>query len=285
MRELPLCEDPRIAALQGERWIKTRLHEHAIALIENLMHAPPRHGPHCLMIVGDASMGKTAIARTLLKRYPPVRDAKAEHDVVRILYVTVPEGPDLMALLARMLRRLGHPLPPSRRRLFELREQVAALCEKLGVRIIIIDEIQHLLAGGPQQQEKFRNLIKDLSNDLKVPIVAMGVESARRALFGDLQLRRRFRLLRLSTWSYDEDFLNLLVTLERVIALAKPSHLTQSVIARRILEKTDGLTGLIIELVTEAAIHAIRDGSERITLETLDKCAYIDPILPGSLDF
>ena len=238
-------EDPRIAALLEEKWIKVPLFERYVNILEVALHEKRRQRPHCYCIIGDPTMGKTAIAYRLLKLYPPERDPHAEHDNVHILYVPLPEGPELGALLARMLRQLGELVPP-RRRTYELREQVAALCVRLGVGLIIFDEFQHLSTGGKNTQARCRNLIKDFANDLHLPIVVMGIETARDGLMCDPQ-RTRFRELHLDRWIYNEDYLNLLVALERRAALANASQADAIRHRSRDLRKTGGLTGKIID--------------------------------------
>jgi len=274
--------DPRIDALRNDdRWIKVPRFEYCLDLLERAFNAKTRGRPVCYIFIADASMGKTSIALRFLARHPPQRNPAAEHDLIPVLYVPVGDGPELGALLSRMLRLLGLQYVPPRRRIYELHEQVAALCKKLGVRMIIFDEIHHLLAGSAKIQERCRNFIKDLTNDLQIPIIAMGIESASQALLCDPQLRTRFRPVRISVWEYGDDLLNFLISLERKANLHQPSNLAQSAIVHKILEKTGGYTGLIIELVTEAAAEAIRDGSERITLETIEKCEWVPPAFPG----
>ena len=44
----------------------------------------------------------------------------------------------------------------------------------LAPRLLIIDEIQHVLAGSMNRQRTFLNVLKYLGNELQVPIVAVG---------------------------------------------------------------------------------------------------------------
>jgi hypothetical protein len=60
--------------------------------------------------------------------------------------------------------------------------------------------------------------------------------------------------------------------------LRHPSGLAQESAASAILSLTRGVTGEIVRLLNAAAIMAVRDGNERITLETL---ARTDLFLPG----
>ncbi|MGA3036669.1 MAG: TniB family NTP-binding protein [Vulcanimicrobiaceae bacterium] len=265
----------RIAELGKRKWIKTDISERALEQLEDLMHEDHDQRPRCMLLVAESNMGKTAIAMRHAKRYPPKSDPNAESDIVPIIYNLIPPSPDEWAFNDKLLTMLHAPRPP-RQRTSEAREQFIRVAKKARVRMIILDEIQYILAGTERNQSHFRNLIKYYSNELRIPIVALGVDTSIRALHADEGLKNRFELMRLPTWSYDADFLNLLVSLETWISLHRPSNLTEESMANRILKKTEGRTGRICRLLKLAAISAIRDDSERITLQTLDNCGY-DP--------
>lgn len=44
----------------------------------------------------------------------------------------------------------------------------------VGLRILVIDEIHHILAGNLTRQKIFLNVIKFLGNELEIPIVVSG---------------------------------------------------------------------------------------------------------------
>lgn len=74
------------------------------------------------------------------------------------------------------------------------------------------------------------NGIKDLSNQLMIPIVAAGVIEARQALKVDPQLENRFQVEQLEPWHYNTKeekvlFKQLLRSIESRLPLEEPSNL------------------------------------------------------------
>ena len=92
-------------------------------------------------------------------------------------------------------------------------------------KMLIIDEIHHILAGHIRLQSVFLNALKYLSNELRAPIVAVGTKDALRAIQTDPQMANRFEPAPLAKWVLDEEFRRLLASLERVLPLQRPSGL------------------------------------------------------------
>ncbi|WP_255530675.1 TniB family NTP-binding protein [Novosphingobium sp. NBM11] len=47
---------------------------------------------------------------------------------------------------------------------------------EFGTKVLVLDEIDKMLAGSPRQQRIFLNTIRFLTNDLRIPIVCAGTE-------------------------------------------------------------------------------------------------------------
>ena len=85
----------------------------------------------------------------------------------------------------------------------------------VGARMIILDEVNGMLAGTFRQQRVFLNALQFLANDLKAPLVCAGTDLARQALLTDPQLAERFEALHLARWRNDRVFGRLLKSLGR----------------------------------------------------------------------
>ena len=105
--------------------------------------------------------------------------------------------------------------------------QVIKLLKAVGLKMLIIDEIHHTLAGVMTKQRAFLNVIKYLGNELQIPIVGVGTQDAFRAIQADLQLSNRFDRVILPRWSNNDEFLNLLCTFEMAIPLKNPSNFAE----------------------------------------------------------
>ncbi len=94
------------------------------------------------------------------------------------------------ALLSN-IAALGASLNP-RATVVELEQVTLRLMRAVDVYILLLDEIHNILAGTFRKQRIVLNTLRYLSNDLKISLVCFGVEEAREAIIGDVQLARRF---------------------------------------------------------------------------------------------
>ena len=159
----------------------------------------------------------------------------------------------------------------------QLQVEVLRLLSEVGVKMPIIDEIQHVLAGPMLKQRHFLNVIKYLGNELQIPIVAVGTHDAFNAIQTDPQLANRFEPALLRKWTMTDDYLRLLASFEVAFPLERASALTESALAQKILSLSEGTIGEISALLTRAALDAIERGTEQITSTLLDGCGYISP--------
>jgi hypothetical protein len=143
--------------------------------------------------------------------------------------------------------------------------------------MLLIDEINNMTTGGAVKQREFRNGIKDLGNDLKISIVAAGVEDAYTVFSTDPQLSNRFTPAALPIWKLDDNGGALLASFERRLPLRKASDLKQPQILQKVIWMSEGLIGEIYEILKRCAIAAIRSGEEQITLKSLESLRWIRP--------
>ena len=72
-------------------------------------------------------------------------------------------------------------------------EQLAlALLRKVGVHMLVIDELHNVLAGNSVNRREFLNLLRFLGNELRIPLVGVGTRDAYLAIRSDDQLENRF---------------------------------------------------------------------------------------------
>jgi type II secretory pathway predicted ATPase ExeA len=149
--------------------------------------------------------------------------------------------------------------------------------QHVNARMLIIDEIQNLLAGSSTNQRVFLNMLKGMANELQIVIVAAGTMEARNAMSADSQMSNRFVQKFLPRWHYSEDYLRLLASFERLLPLRKASGLTEPELAERIHSMSEGTIGEISGVLITAALAAIRSGKEYIDCELLDQIDYVLP--------
>ncbi len=153
--------------------------------------------------------------------------------------------------------------------------QVKRILKKIETKILIIDEINHILAGSRTSQQAFLNAIKGLATELQIVIIGAGIKDAYSAISSDKQLASRFEPAILPLWTMDDEYLRLLSSYESVLPLKKPSNLTDEAIAMKILSMSGGTIGEISRIIKKAAVLAIRTLNERIDLSILKQINYV----------
>jgi len=167
----PLAE--RKHFIRAGRWIGYTRAVAALARLEELLDHPRTHRMPNLLIVGDTNNGKTAIVRRFQALHP-ANDAPDEDGVlIPALLVQAPPQPDETEFYDAILGALAAPYRPNDRAARK-RAAVVTLLRRTRVRILIVDEIHHVLAGAAIKQRQFLNMLKYLGNEVQIPIVDSG---------------------------------------------------------------------------------------------------------------
>lgn len=264
----------RIRALQRDRWIDYPRATQALEQLERLLHTPQRERMPCMVLHGESNIGKTLIVAKFQREHPTWFDSDKGVERREIVAMEMPATPDQHRFYAALLFELGAPHSASAG-LSVLERLARDLLRRIGPRMLIVDEVHHLLAGSYREQRAALNLLKYIANDLNISVVVVGTSDAPLALQTDAQMHSRFTPMEIPRWRQSDDFRRLLAAFERVLPLRKPSELTQRPIAEFVLGASAGLTGEVSRLLNEAAEHAILDRTERITLAHLEHAAHV----------
>jgi len=273
---LPL--DERVRYLQISRWICYDYAEAILKDLQELLEHPKVLRMPNLLVWGDTNCGKTAIIDRFCQEYPLRQNGEEEADVVPVLYIQAPPVPDERRFYSLILDKLRVP-HKTNERADRMMCQILKMFPKLGVRMLIVDEIHHILAGNLQRQRAFLNVIKYLGNEAVIPIVGVGTISALNALQTDAQLANRFEPRNLPRWRLDTRYRQLLASFEYVLPLAEESNLTEKEMATKLLDMSGGTIGELSKLIRRAAIETIRQGREKISLSLLEEVQWIPPDL------
>lgn len=273
---LQASDEVRIAHTLSEHEIVYPRADEILASLEDLLSHPCVYRMPNMLIVGKTNNGKTSIARTFLSLHQPQSDPSEEADRVPVLYVQAPPIPDERRFNASLLDRLRIPHKINERA-DRMLTQLLVVMPKLGVKMLMIDEIHHILAGNLQKQRAFQYLLKYIGNELQIPIVALGTEDALYALQTDAQLANRFVPHALPEWKLDRLYLSLLASFEQTLPLRRPSRLTDPALARWIFSMCGGTIGETATLLKTAAVKAIRTNTEQISLPLLESLDWAEP--------
>jgi hypothetical protein len=266
----------RIAKIRGTRWMRYARAEQIGAKLDELLGLPRTHRMPNLLIVGQTNNGKTALVQRFVHQHPPQLTAPRTISRIPVIAVQAPPIPDERRFYQAILALTYAPFRPSYNAA-QLEIQTLRLLATVKVKLLIIDEIHHILAGPMLRQRSFLNVIKYMGNELQIPIVAAGTQDAFNAIQTDPQLANRFEPISLPRWTMNEDYLRLLASFEVALPLEQPSELLEPALAIKILNLTGGTIGEISTLLSRAAVMAIDRGIERITADLLDSCGYVSP--------
>ncbi len=280
-------DEERIYYISKDKWINYSLAQEIIETLEKLKtYEKNKSRVTSILLVGSSNNGKTSLLNEFIRRNPsydyysenPSKLTKEFFDKynaigIPALYILAPSEPSETRLYSNILNSIFAPFK-ERDTIAKKQHLVEYYLDVLNVDMLIIDEIHNILSGSIAKQKQILNAIKNLSNKLKIPIVLSGTKDALRAVSTDTQISSRFRPIYLKKWKMDKEYVSLLATLLSTLPLKKESDILNHTVATQILEISDGYIGDIVGLLKEAAIYAINNGSERITLKEIKECNY-----------
>lgn len=274
--QLELCDEARIAYIRGERWIGYSRANDILKKLEDLLRHPKTHRMPNLVLVGETNNGKTMIVNEFKRRHPATDNRTQDAVTVPVLIVQAPSNPTETRFYGEILRALYAPMRQSSNAEQRLL-QVLTLFRAIGLKVLVIDEIHHIIAGSLQRQRVFLQTIKYLGNEMQIPIIGVGTSDALHALQSDPQLANRFEPVILPKWKLDEELLRLLVSFEALLPLRERSGLTEPTLAAAILARSEGTIGEIATLLMRAAVLAVETKCERIDAKLLENVDYVTP--------
>ena len=270
--------EERIKQIHNPKWINYPSSNQIINELENLLEFDQSHRPENLLIISETNNGKTIIAKRFLKKHEPkiILEADGNEKIIMdVLMIQCPYVADEKLFYFALLDALNVSYRSSKSSK-ELLTRVLDVLKRLRVKILILDEFQHLLSK-PSKQRDILNLIKYISNEVGISFVGIGTKEAFYVINSDPQLANRFNKSMLPSWKYNNTFINLLATYQTHMDLQKEFNITEPKISKMIFEMGQGLLGEYVRIIKLLWKEAIVSGEEKITLETLKRIKYIPP--------
>ena len=266
-------DNERITFIKSKKYIRYQKEMMIDEKLEDLLLEPIKPRMPCLLIVGSSNNGKTSLVTRFFEKHPPTDGFDAE--AFPVVYVVSPSNADYGSLYDKIFGALNIPFRKSDS-LSQKERDLQYYFKRAGTKMLIIDEIHSISGGTASKQRQYMNAIKNLNNELEIPIVLVGTKDALNVTSTDTQISSRFKPMFLTLWSMDDEFDALIYGLERSLPLKKPSKLLEDdKVLEKILTLSEGLIGEIVEIISEAAIKAIRTGTERIGIKEIKALNYI----------
>ena len=130
----------------------------------------------------------------------------------------MPATPDQHRFYAALLFELGAPHNASAS-LSVLERLAREILRRIAPRMLIVDEVHHLLAGTMREQRQSMNQLKFLSNELHMPVIALGTSEALYAMQADPQIASRFEPMALPRWRESAGLREFVVSFGRLLPL------------------------------------------------------------------
>ncbi|MCF3948701.1 TniB family NTP-binding protein [Acidiphilium iwatense] len=262
--------EARIAHILTERWIQHATVDRLLGYLQEAFDQPPRERMENLLLLGESGMGKTMLIRKFERQNAVSFDEATGVQHRPVVVVLMPPQPTESEFFHRVLESIEAPSVRYWSNGGQLRTSAIRLLREIGARVLVIDEINSVLVGSPRQQRLFLQLLRFLSNDLRLALVGVGVPEARHALLSDTQLRSRFSDIELPLWTLGDDLRDFVTRLVWSLPLRQPSPVDSAKLRAILVERSGGVTLGICKAVERAAMAAIRSGRERIELASFD---------------
>jgi hypothetical protein len=265
----------RIRRIRSPRYVAYEAGEAILGRLAWLYDHPKVVRPPCSLIYSDTNNGKTALAQKFVRDHSPAEDSP-DFGKRPVVYAHAPPYADISGLYDAILRSLGAPYRSTARPQAKW-DQLLQLLTAVGTRVLILDEVSNFLIGKVDQRSMVLNSLKSLSNELKIPVVAMGTQDAVRVFQTDQQLGNRFEPIGIPRWSVSREYALFVARYAQSLELRQESDFRSKELIGRIHAMSEGLTGETCKLLALAAETSIHSGREVIDMGTLDQVPWVMP--------
>ena len=145
--------------------------------MEHLLRHPPCGRMPNMLRYGDSDVGKKMIVDNFVRDPPNICNQFGEVEARKVLRLQMPSKPNDGRLYAQIIDGLGLKAPYTRRGA-DLKILALRSLHQNPSRLMIVDKVHHLLARSVREQRQSLNQLKFLSNDLRMPVMAMGTSEA-----------------------------------------------------------------------------------------------------------
>ena len=232
--------------------------EHLNAIKQCIEDALTGFSPKITRVPGPSGVGKSSLIATLARTYPSTR--VNGRLAVPVLVVEVPQFASAKQLPSCVLQALGLQVTRSMTvgAMFELMQKQLELA---GTRVVIFDEISHLVDEGSRVPPRAASdWLKTLVDKANVTLIVFGIPRLERLFSANEQLRRRSRPPR-DFRPYDAtdvqqmtDYAACVTNYVRMFAAAGyPIHVPPRVLVQQTYLLTGGLIGVLSDFMRELA--------------------------------
>ncbi len=201
---------------------------------------------------GLSGAGKTTLIEAFCALHPD--RATIDGDIREVVTVEMPEAATKRALVSAILHELGYAAKSSDTA-NAIIDDVIDKVERIGVKMIILDEGHHVFQG--KSVQAVSEFLKSLLNRVKCQIVICGTPEILQ-IRSNPQLDRRLApdiVLEPYNWTEPSgrlEYVTLLDKFERLMEMPEASNFAKADFARRIYVATGGMIGMVSKYISRA---------------------------------
>jgi Bacterial TniB protein len=270
---LDATDEERVRHIQADRFIAHGVVRAVLNILDDFVARPVSIRPPCLALVGDSGSGKSSLLDEFMRRTTPGTEAPR---IQRAAYFVADALPTQSVLQAALLTALGSPrIDVERRSRYSADDLIHRAIAELGTRVVVVDEVQHILNLPLRDRYAVWDWIKWISTANRVSVVASGIPGSEAMIVSERQLQTRFEVVHLPRWVVGPAFAQFLEAYERSLPLKRASGLASPEMQEALLaesfakQQVTGITTGVKQVIEAAAVLAIRNGEERITRRLL----------------
>lgn len=248
--------------------------------------------PRSMSLTGVTGSGKTTLIEQYMFRHPPSETEKntsipifksviQPNTSVQDFVISV-----LKSLVARVSDISEDDVPDEilQGRLSPLRKRLYKYIAEANVKIIILDEFQHLISSQTSQVfNAIADTIKTMIIEAKVPVILVGTTKANAVFAANPEMARRIsdRIdLKPFTISNEANlmvFRKFLAEVDKLLPFKDVSKLATKEMSYRFFAASNGYIDDVMRIVVDAGYNAIMDGSDNINIDHLSEAFELNP--------
>ncbi|MGC6587617.1 TniB family NTP-binding protein [Paenibacillus sp. Dod16] len=229
--------------------------------------------PEGLYIYGPSGVGKSTVTTEFTARYPReiVKTVEGEYTHITVLHVRVPPKATPKMLASKILEVMGDPLH-HKGTLTDLTSRIHHFVRKLGIRMIILDEFQHLIdADTDHVLTTASNWVKTFTEEIRIAVVLCGMPESVSVFLSNPQLDRRYcNKVMLEPFKYGtvEEIITFRAFLKKIdmdLPFPNPSNIADPHLAAKIYYISKGIPFYVMKLMERATYFAALQGADQIS--------------------
>jgi hypothetical protein len=236
-------------------------------------HAGRYDDPQVFVLLGESRAGKTRVLETIEAEHQASRSPDAR--IMPIVRIRVPKGASTKGVLSLILDAMGDQFSSSGTETAKL-IRLLRFVERLQVKVIVIDEFQHLVRFSKRSEFDTADALKVLADLASVNLVVSGLTYAKALIDANPQLAGRSRqpvILNRFNWNLPSDraeFIAIVAAFAEMLNPIRFPDFDDEEWGFRWYCATGGLVGYVSKIFKEILDKAEDAQAGAVTLEDMD---------------